>query len=342
MKSIKDLIYFDYDKAKSLNSQLSGGLISELTRAIEEEGGSSSDFGFDIKLLKGKIAASDTERTIRTEKIEVYHELLNEIEKKLSKNNVLKDLNQSLTTDGKSFNDFLNNVPNYTFIKANGWSSFEDFGRFKNIMSNFNEIQRLIYASAIENNPELIEHKKTINELKRGLQKSSNHKELARLKAAEKSFDKTIQEHSEAKLLDETFVERIKLFLDTFSPNRLNFRLAPFDSFPEFQILSNLKSQYLVNGDFENVIFTYGSRPNIKLSVFGIITSCPREEDIRVDLNDEYIGYEDSELTEEAAYDRIFRNVFSSFENFEKFFFVPSYPKIAISPIGIYREVIIE
>ena len=342
MKSIKDLIYFDYDKAKSLNSQLSGGLISEITRAIEEEGGSSSDIGFDIKLVKGKIAASDSERTIRTEKIELYHELLNDIENKLSEKNVLKDLNQSLTTEGKTFNNFLQNVPKYTYVKANGWSSFEDYGRFKNIMSNFNEIQRLIYASAIENNPEITLQRKQINELKRGLQKSSNHKELAKLKAVEKQFDKTIEEFSDAKLLDETFVERVKTFLDTFSPNRLNFRLAPFDDFPEFQILSNLKSEYLVNGNFENVIFTYGSRPNIKLSVFGIITSCPRKEDIRVDLNDEYLGFEESELSEEAVYDKIFRNVFSSFENFEKFFFVPSYPKIAISPIGIYREVIIE
>ena len=72
--------------------------------------------------------------------------------------------------------------------------------------------------------------------------------------STKKKFDKTIEELSEAQLLDETFVERVKVFLDTFSPNRLNFRLAPFDLFPEFQILSNLKSEYLVNGDFENVI----------------------------------------------------------------------------------------
>lgn len=342
MKSVKDLIYFDYDKAKSLNSQLSGGLISELTRAIEDVGGSASDLGFDIKVLKGKFSTSDTERSIRTEKIELYHELLNEIESKLSERNVLKDLNQSLTADGKTFDDFLVNVPNYTYIKANGWSSFEDFGRFKNIMANFNDIQRLIYASAIENNPELTAKRKEINELKRGLKKAKNHKELAKLKVVEKQFDKIIEENTEAHLLDETFVERVKTFLDTFSPNRLNFRLAPFDSFPEFQILSNLKSDYLVNGNFENVIFTYGSRPNIKLSVFGIITSCPRKEDIRIDLNDEYLGYDESQLSKEAVYDKIFRNVFSSFENFEKFFFVPSYPKIAISPIGIYREVTIE
>lgn len=339
MKSIKDLIYFDYDKAKSISSQLSGGLINEITRAIEEEGGLNSELGFDLKILKGSIGSSDKDRKIRTEKIELYHELLNDVEKKLTENNVLKDLNISLTT---SFNDFLEEVPNFNYIKANGWSSFEDFKRFKEIMSNFNEIQRLIYASALEKSPEIIVQKKEISELKRGLAKANNVKELAKLKAIEKQFDKTLEELSEAQLLDETFVERVKTFLDTFSPNRLNFRLAPFEMFPEFQILSNLKSQYLVNGDFENVIFTYGSRPNIKLSVFGVITSCPRKKDIRVDLNDEFLCYEDDELTEAVAYDKIFRNVFSSFENFEKFFFVPSFPKIAISPIAIYREVIIE
>ncbi len=41
------------------------------------------------------------------------------------------------------------------------------------------------------------------------------------------------------------------------------------------------------------------------------------------------------------VFDKAFRNVFASFEGFEKFFFVPSYPKLAISPIAIYREVAI-
>lgn len=342
MKSIKDLIYFDYDKAKSLSSQLSGGLINEITKAIEKEGGLNSDIGFDLKLLKGKIGGSDKERSIRTERIELFHELLNDVEKNLSKNEILKDLNVSFGKEAKSFNEFTEILPNYTFVKATGWSTFEDFERFKKIMSNFNEIQRLIYASQLENNPEIIAQKKEINDLKKGLKESNNHKELSKLKAYEKKFDQTIEELSDAELLDETFVERIKTFLDTFTPNRLNFRLAPFDDFPDFQILANLKSEYLVNGDFENVIYTYGTRPNIKLTVFGVITSCPQKEDKRVDLNDEYLAYSDDELSDVESYDKVFRNVFSSFEAFEKFFFVPSYPKIAISPIGIYREIIYE
>tara|TARA_R110002020_G_scaffold191284_1_gene391108 strand:+ start:151 stop:324 length:174 start_codon:yes stop_codon:yes gene_type:complete len=41
-----------------------------------------------------------------------------------------------------------------------GWSSFEDCERLKIIMSHFNEIQRLIYVSGIENHPEIIKKRR--------------------------------------------------------------------------------------------------------------------------------------------------------------------------------------
>lgn len=342
MKSIKDLIYFDYEKAKSLNSQLSGGLISELTRAIEKEGGLDAETGIDIKLFKAKVGGSEREKSVSTEKIELYHELLNQIERQLTEKDILKNLNTTFETSGGSFNDFLLKLPNFTYVKTSGWSSFEDYERFKRIMANFNDIQRLIFSSAIENNPGIITIKKQINDLKRGLKKVPNPKEAIRLKAIEKNFDEELEKASDASFLDETFIERIKIFLDTFTPNRLNFRLLPFDMFSEFQILANLKSEYLVNGDFENLIYTYGSRPNIKLTAFGIISSCPQIEDNRVNHSDEFLSYDDDELTEDMVYNKAFRSVFNSFENFEKFFFVPRYPKIAISPIAIYREVSLE
>ena len=131
MKAIKDLIYFDYDKAKSLNSQLKGGIFSELTRAIGEEGELSSEFGFDIKVLKGKVGGTDKGKTLRTEKIEIYHELLNEIESSLYDKNILTDLNISFDHLDKSFEKFISTIPDLTYIKSTGWSSFEDFERFK-------------------------------------------------------------------------------------------------------------------------------------------------------------------------------------------------------------------
>jgi hypothetical protein len=50
------------------------------------------------------------------------------------------------------------------------------------------------------------------------------------------------------------------------------------------------------------------------------------------------IGYEDADLKDEEVFAKAFRSIFSSFEEFEKIFFVPTYPKVSVSPIAIYRE----
>lgn len=344
MNSIKDLIYFDFEKARSLISQLKGGLISEISRAFEDETELSAGIGFDVKVIKGKIGGKDKEKQIRTEKIEIYHELLNEIEKELGNRNSLTDVNSSFDNFKGSYNEFIETIPEFNYIKASGWSQFEDFERFKNIFSNFNEIQRMIYTAQLMDNPEIKNLQKQLKETKKDAEKIDNRnirsKEISKIKSLEKKFDAILESHSAIHLLDEDYIERIKIFLDTFSPNRLNFRLLPLDHFNDFQILANLKEKYLVDSDFESIIYTYGTRPNIKLTVFGIVTSCPGKADNRVDPNDEFLVYDDNELDEVQGFDKAFRNVFTSFEAFEKFFFVPSYPKIAISPIAIYREVI--
>lgn len=102
MNSIKDLIYFDFEKARSLISQLNGGLISEISRAFEDENELNTGIGFDVKLIKGNIGAKDKEKKIRTEKIEVYHELLNQIEGELVNKKLLTDINNSFDISGVS------------------------------------------------------------------------------------------------------------------------------------------------------------------------------------------------------------------------------------------------
>lgn len=343
MKSIKDLIYFDLEKARSLISQIKGGLISEISRAFEDEGELGSELGFDLKLIKGKLSGKEKEKHIKTERIEIYHELLNQIELELEKKRLLTNINDSFESFEGPYSDFIKTTQNFSFIKANGWSQFEDFERLKNIFSNFNEIQRLIFSSQLLENSEVKSIQQQIEDAKKrvkNLERNQKAKELSHLKSLEKRFDDKLKELTDIHVFDDDYINRMKMFLDTFSPNRLNFRLLPLDSFNDFQILANLKERYLVDSNFESIIYTYGTRPNIKLSTLGIITSCPQPTDQRVDLNDEFLMYNDNELTEAQGFDKAFRNVFTSFEAFEKFFFVPSFPKLAISPIAIYREVI--
>lgn len=343
MGSIKDLIYFDLEKARSIGSQLKGGLINEIYRAFEDESELNSGLGFNIKIIQGNIGGKDKEKQIRTEKIELYHELLNQIEIELENKNLLTDINEVLSKIEDSYDDFIQNTRELSYIRATGWSLFEDFERFKKIFSNFNEIQKMVYTAQLKENPDFKQIKEQLKEAKVVASKIENRgkksKEILKIKAIEKRFDMLLSSQTEIYLFDEDFIERIKIFLDTFSPERLNFRLLPHDTHNDFQILANLKEKYLVDSNFESIIYTYGTRPNIKLSVLGIITSAPSEKDQRVNPNAEYLNHEDDSLDETERFDKAFRNVFSSFEAFEKFFFVPSYPKLAISPIAIYREI---
>ena len=343
MKSIKDLIYFDNEKANSLISQLNGGLISEISKAVEEENEEISGVGFDLKIVKGNLGDKNKDKTIKTEKKSLYHEILNSVEIELEKSELLTSVNESFENWSGSYNDFMKEIPNFSYIKATGWGSFEDFDRLKRIMTNFNDIQRLIFGSFLLENSEVKALKKQLVDAKNvansNKDRNSKNKELALIKNLENKIDNILTEKTDIGLFDEDWIHKMKIYLDTFSPNRLNFRLLPFDNFAEFQILSNLKDKFLLDENIENTIFTYGTRPNIKLTILGIITSCPREEDIRVHPSDEFLGCNDSDLSGDRIYDKAFRNVFDSFEAFEKYFFSPNYPKVAISPIAIYREV---
>jgi hypothetical protein len=346
MKSIKDLIYFDSEKANSLLSQLSGGLISEISNAVEDETEESSDIGFDLKFLKAGVGDKSKERSIRTEKRSLYHAILDKIEIELEKHNLLTSINESFDNSEGSFKEFMSEVPKFSYIKANGWGSFEDFDRFKRILANFNDIQRLVFAAQLTDDPEILKIKEQLEDARKAVNADSDSnqkaKKIAVLLSAQKKLDAAIKKETDIHFFDEDWIEKVKVLLDTFSPDRLNFRLLPFEDFSNFQILANLKGENMLDGAFENTIFTYGSRPNVKLTVMGIITSCPQKVDARVNPNDEFIDAEDEELSDTAPFERAFRNVFGSFEFFEEVFFVPYYPKIAISPIAIYREVFIE
>ena len=65
MSSIKDFIYFDYDKIKSITSQISGGLIQEISHAFEDENSLNGNMGFNFQVLKGNGGGKTVEKVDR-------------------------------------------------------------------------------------------------------------------------------------------------------------------------------------------------------------------------------------------------------------------------------------
>ncbi len=342
MASVKDLIYFDFEKVKSISSQLSGGIINEITKAFEDQTNVDGNVGVNVQVFKAGTGLKTSEKNIHTEKVELFHEILNKLEEDLKNKKLISDLNSLFHNGTKSFDDFVQDIPNYSFIKTNGWAKFEDFDKLKLISSNINDIQRFIFHNDIENNPELNKLREQINDKKIEIRKNktANHKDFLFLSNLEKRLDDLVTQNLKVKLFDENWIERMKIFLDTFSPNRLNLRIMPFDLFHDFQVLATLNEKFLTIGDYNRLIYTYGSRPNMKLTILGILTSCPQRDDIRVHPDDEFNFIEEEDLNESQSFEKVFRNMFSTFEGLDKFFFIPTYPKIGIYPLAIYREII--
>ena len=83
--------------------------------------------------------------------------------------------------------------------------------------------------------------------------------------------------------------------------------------------------------DIENIIFSYGSRPNLKMTIFGMLTSLPQENQELFDpLNKESDKTKESMIIESA-----FRGVFRVFEGFEQFVRYSSFLRITVNPLAI-------
>jgi hypothetical protein len=136
---IRDLLYFDLDKASSLLSQFEWGLIDQISITQDEtdsqSGGAKAgipqiaeiDFGVD-KQKKRSI--------FETKKL--HHDILNRIETQLTQAELVVDLTSSLEKDENSADRIREVIGDKPYVKAQGWSVIEDYQRIMSITSRVN------------------------------------------------------------------------------------------------------------------------------------------------------------------------------------------------------------
>lgn len=339
-KNIKDLIYFDLPKSISLFSQIDQGIITQSTENLEGGGNLNSSLGIDIKVFQAKIGSTLNDKESKTITRIPHHNLLNKLQEYIDDSKSYIDLD-SLNKEGLNEEELHKLLQSKSFIKATGWVNIEDYDRLKKIADRFNSISQFIQECSIANSVEKEQYDALKKDLKKQRKLINNQKDrnkktkdTLRLNKLEEDLETLLDEFNDTGKIPEYLVNGIQLFIDTFLPDRINFRFYPYESIPNFEILSNLKREHFVETDIENITFSYGSRPNLKMTVFGMITSLPeKEEDLFDPLEDEL-----EENEESIVFERAFRGVFRGFEGFEQFVRYSSYPRITINPLAVYRE----
>jgi hypothetical protein len=340
--TIRDLIYFDFEKAASIYSQLEGGLRERVS--ISEDSGKDRNAGtkFGIpRLAEAKLGVEYTEKTSILETKFLHHDLLNRVEEQLESMDVIADIDTVLTPAESSAENIRAAIGEKPYIRASGWGVLEDYQRILSISENFNEIIKFIAycgTDAMKQTPKYIELQGQIQDARGKLSTIKDKNQRAAHKERINAIEKTISKMLGSQLtpVDQRVLDGVKLWINTFMPNRINFRIYPFEKCPSFQVLCNLKRESFVDQDLEHLLYGYGNRPNIQLAVFGLITSLPSQVEELFDPMKEF--KELANKNERTAFEEAFRGIFGAMDQIEAFVRYSRYPNVTIHPIAVFRQ----
>lgn len=342
---IHDLVYFDFEKASSIWSQFQWGQSQSIT--------TTQDDGVDQK-TKGSLGVlgyaglsgekGQSEKTSVIETKILHHDLLNRVEAFLLNARLVVDLDKAVSKDETSPEAIRLAIGEKPYIKAQGWSVIEDYKRILNIAEKFPEIVDVMFQMQLEGvkkNPEYSQVEKQIADTRKeiGWIKDRNAKAVAKSKLDYLQRQLDQMTHLNLSPVDASvfrLLDMLKLFVNTFMPDRINFRIFPFVECPSFQVLCNLKRECFVDQNLEHLLYGYGNRPNVRLSVFGLITSFPTKDNASFDPMAEFIGQPN--LNEQVEMEQSLRNLVSVMDTFEGYLRFSRYPNITIHPIAVYRD----
>jgi hypothetical protein len=338
---IRDLLYLDFDKAASIWSQFDEGLLERVT--VNEDVGKDRVAGtkFGIPgLAEANLGVDYLQKKSTLKSRTLHHDLLNRVEARLQGGGLVSDLSEMdhLVASAAEIRAAIGERP---YLRAEGSSVIEDYRRILAISEKFNDILNFLTKAAQETarkTPAFLELQQLIDAAEASAEQEKDRNQRAIKKSQAKQMRQKAEEllHPQFGGVDEWLIDGMRLFINTFMASRINFRIYPFPQCPSFQVLCNLKRDCFVDSDLEHLLYGYGSRPNVPLSVFGLITSLPPEVPTSFDPLAEFQA--DPALAQTAAFEQGFRGVFAGMEGFEAQVRFARFPNVTVHPIAVYRS----
>lgn len=328
---LRDLIYFDFEKAASIFSQIEGGLLLETKSGLEGAKNKQKTHKLNIGgIYKPEFGGVSTEKTSQLESRILHHDLLVRIEEILCEIGIIVDINTELDDSDITVDLIRSELEKRSYIRAEGWASIEDYSMIRKIMNNFNDIADFLSKCQNINTSEFKELLLQLESLKVEASKGDK-KAKSDIKRIESDLQSLI-EINRVNKLDKWFIDGLNLFADTLMHNRINFRICPFENVPQFQVTGNLKRECFLDGNLENILSAYGIQPNVKLTIFGLITSRPSKDNREFKIP---ITGDEGEEHVETSFQALF-NTTIDLQNSVRY---SKYPSITVYPIALYHSI---
>lgn len=298
---IRDFIYLDIERLKSIIAQIEQGFVDTTNKSIS----SSEESSFQIEAgISNILKASDASKFLwqnqESETKSLHDYIYNKVENTLLKNNLLYLLQQNSTSQNSDDIKFRENIYDTSFILARGKITINDFTKIRAIVEKYNDLANFIAYCATTSIPI-----------------SGNSKQ---------NFNQRLAEAKKGITIDSKLHEGLKLIFDLFYKDRVIVKMLPFPDLVNFRLVGNLNSKFL-REDITSIIYKYGTAPISEWYIFGQIASIPTSE--RSNILQTITG---------SQIEGALQNVFDAFRQIELLAQTVVYPEIAVTPIAIYRE----
>lgn len=297
---IRDFIYLDTDRLKSIIAQVEKGVLLSSTNvrtkgvetSLSAEGGI---LGFMKAIGAGNFIWQNQESETKT----LHDNIYNKVEDTLITNDILIRVPDNYKEANVEIDRFRKELKDNMFVLLNGKININDFTQMRIIIEKFNDLGRFFAQCGAMKLPD---------------------------SATKKDRQNYINKIREKITLDKKFLEGFELIFDVFYKDRVVIKIMPFDSQIDLRFVGNLNKGFL-RDDISSITYKYGTAPISKWNIFAQIASIPPK-----DRSNTEVSMSGSEI--EIA----LQKVFDAFRVVELTAQSVVYPEISITPIAIYRE----
>lgn len=138
------------------------------------------------------------------------------------------------------------------YVRAEGLATIEDYERIKKIATKIHDILKPIKDSFRHQFMQLNECQNILREIELLREQANEYSNKNQKKSLnyqanqlESKLEEQVQVFIDACLntnIPQWIIDAVELYIDTFMKGRINIRIYPFDYFPNFQVIANLKS----------------------------------------------------------------------------------------------------
>lgn len=301
--NLRDFVYLDVERVKSLLAQLDRGLLSQRSDSSEASTSVEGKGVIKIPALAEVGGGGQYVSTNQSTETRTLHDFVyNQTEEKLLELGRIKRLPRDFTGARLLSEDVRAALSPVEYVLVRGQLSFSDYSYMTSLLEHFIEIIKI-----------------TVGFSYRDRLKAATGKEKA---AIRQEIDRAVA----AVGIDESYLKDLRRLFDVFLKDRLLIKVIPFPGDPNIRIVGPLQPM-LLRERLEDIRYKFGSSPAADWAIFGQIAAVPQENETRGVLD----------LSFSNQLDQALQAMFDSIRGIEDQFRV-TYPEIAITPIAIYRD----